>query len=184
MACSPSVSGILAEKGATSVPAGWIANEENACFCSTIPRQRHRSREPDDRLRDGPGMLLARDFWRATFGFALPRVPESQGRYADFARRANLSRSAAIDLTPKSVASFRLSRFHKRGGSRSSRTLGMGCDGRTSPSAMIARTNGGCADGEVVWSWRSDAGAKLVETIPLMTVATKHGHRGDHEGHR
>jgi hypothetical protein len=41
-----------------------------------------------------------------------------------------------------------------------------------------------CADGEVVWSWRSDAGAKLVETIPLMTVATKHGHRGEREGNR
>src|SRR6266567_806301 len=35
----------------------------------------------------------------------------------------------------------------------------------------LARTNGVCADGEVVWSWRSDAGAKLMETIPLMTVA-------------
>jgi hypothetical protein len=40
------------------------------------------------------------------------------------------------------------------------------------------------ADGEVVWSWRSDAGAKLVETISLMTVATKHGHRGEREGNR
>ena len=27
-------------------------------------------------------------------------------------------------------------------------------------------TNGGCADGEVVWSWRSDAGAKVVKTLP------------------
>jgi hypothetical protein len=45
-------------------------------------------------------------------------------------------------------------------------------------------TSGVCADGEVVWSWRSDAGAKLVEMIPLMTVATKHGHRGELEGHR
>src|SRR6266704_5499063 len=40
----------------------------------------------------------------------------------------------------------------------------MGCDGRTSPSAILARTNGVCADGEVVWSWRSDAGAKVVES--------------------
>jgi len=51
-------------------------------------------------------LLLARDVrFRAT-----ARAPESQGRYADFARRANLSRSAAIDLAPKSVAFFRLSR--------------------------------------------------------------------------
>jgi len=28
---------------------------------------------------------------------------------------------------------------------------------------MIARTNGVCADGEVVWSWRSNAGAKWAE---------------------
>jgi hypothetical protein len=99
------------------------------------------------------------------FGLSLPHVPESQGRYADFARRANLSRTAAIDLTPKSVASFPLVSFPIEGGSRSSRTLGMGCDGRTSPSAIIARTNGVCADGEVVWFWRSNAGAKVVKTL-------------------
>jgi hypothetical protein len=34
---------------------------------------------------------------------------------ADFARRANLSRSAMIDLNPKSVASFRLSRSREEG---------------------------------------------------------------------
>src|SRR6266705_3195545 len=45
----------------------------------------------------------------------------------------------------------------------------MGCDGRTSPSATIARTNGVCADGEVVWSWRSDAGAKVVKTLSRLT---------------
>jgi hypothetical protein len=45
----------------------------------------------------------------------------------------------------------------------------MGCDGRTSPSAMIARTNGVCADGEVVRSWRSDAGAKVVKTLSRLT---------------
>ena len=54
--------------------------------------------------------------------------------HANFARRANLSRCATIDLTPKSVASFRLSRSEKRGGSRSSRTLGAGCDGRGTSS--------------------------------------------------
>jgi hypothetical protein len=48
----------------------------------------------------------------------------------------------------------------------------------------VDKTSGIAADGEVVWSWRSDAGAKLVETIPLMTVATKHGHRGEREGNR
>ena len=29
------------------------------------------------------------------------------------------------------------------------------------------------ADGEVVWSWRSEAGAKVAGHVPRMTVATK-----------
>jgi hypothetical protein len=53
-----------------------------------------------------------------------------------------------------------------------------------SERSSFARTNGVCADGEVVWFWRPDAGAKFVETIPRMTVATKHGHREEHEGNR
>ena len=42
------------------------------------------------------------------------------------------------------------------------------------------QTTGARADGEVVWSWRSDAGAKfaMMLRITQMTVATKHGHRG------
>ena len=71
------------------------------------------------------------------------------------ARKYSASRLPQIKLTTLA------SRTHKRGASRSSRTLGAGCDGRTSPSAILARTNGVCADGEVVWSWRSDAGAKV-----------------------
>jgi hypothetical protein len=31
-------------------------------------------------------------------------------------------------------------------------------------SAIFARTNGISADGEVVWSWRPDAGAKFAKT--------------------
>jgi hypothetical protein len=50
--------------------------------------------------------------------------------------------------------------------------------------AALRQTIVEAAYGEVVWSWRSDAGAKLVETIPSMTVATKHGHRGEREGNR
>ena len=40
--------------------------------------------------------------------------------------------------------------------------VGMGCGGRTSPSAMIARRT--AFGGEVVWSWRSNAGAKVAES--------------------
>ena len=43
--------------------------------------------------------------------------------------------------------------------------------------AIIARTNDVAADGEVVWFWRPDAGAKLAETIPQVTVAKEPGHR-------
>src|SRR5438552_18486490 len=35
--------------------------------------------------------------------------------------------------------------------------------------------------GEVVWSWRRDAGAKLAGGIPPVTVAKKPAHRGEHE---
>jgi len=38
------------------------------------------------------------------------------------------------------------------------------------------------ADGEVVWSWRPDAGAKFRRmTSCEVTVARKPGHRGEHE---
>jgi hypothetical protein len=50
-------------------------------------------------------------------------------------------------------------RARKRGVSRSSRTLGAGCGGRSGG----ALTSGANADGEVVWFWRPDAGAKVVE---------------------
>jgi hypothetical protein len=66
---------------------------------------------------------------------------------------------------------------HKRGVSRSSRTLGAGCNGRFGGARRAALN----ADGEVVWSWRPDAGAKSAEAIPPMTVAKEPGHRGEHE---
>ena len=37
------------------------------------------------------------------------------------------------------------------------------------------------AYGEVVWSWRRDAGAKLAGSVPPATVAKKPAHRGEHE---
>jgi hypothetical protein len=37
------------------------------------------------------------------------------------------------------------------------------------------------ADGEVVWSWRLDAGVKSAEAIPLATVTNKPDHRGEYE---
>src|SRR6266536_5545516 len=37
------------------------------------------------------------------------------------------------------------------------------------------------AYGEVVWSWRRDAGAKLAGSVPPVTVAKKPAHRGERE---
>src|SRR5882757_4967683 len=73
-----------------------------------------------------------------------PRVAHRQSEGAsvpgcDIARRANLSHVPGIALSGKSKRCSRPSRTHKRGGSRSSRTLGAGCDGRTSPGAVLAR---------------------------------------------
>jgi hypothetical protein len=46
----------------------------------------------------------------------------------------------------------------------------------------VDKTSNIAADGEIVWSWRSDAGAKVAVMLRITraTVATKHGHRGDH----
>jgi hypothetical protein len=40
------------------------------------------------------------------------------------------------------------------------------------------------ADGEVVWFWRPDAGAKFLGFIREATVARKPVHRGEHEASR
>ena len=51
---------------------------------------------------------------------------------------------------------------------------------------MCLKTNGAKADGEVVWSWRPDAGAKLAMMlrITLATETTKPGLRREREGSR
>jgi hypothetical protein len=48
-----------------------------------------------------------------------------------------------------------------RGAYASSRTLGAGCGGRFGDARRAALQ----ADGEVVWSWRSEAGAKAAESF-------------------
>jgi hypothetical protein len=65
---------------------------------------------------------------------------------------------------PKSTLELPPSRSHKRGVSRSSRTWGAGCGGRGSVRrANASWTKDAAAYGEVVWSWRPDAGVKLAE---------------------
>ena len=57
-------------------------------------------------------------------------------------------------------------------------------DAAASGARIARKTNDVAADGEVVWFWRPDAGAKLAETIPQVTVAKEPGHREEHEGNR
>jgi hypothetical protein len=66
----------------------------------------------------------------------------------------------------------------KRGGSRSSRNARWDAVDADAPL-----TNGTDADGEVVWSWRRDAGVKFVRSkcFAGATVARKPVHRGERE---
>src|SRR5215510_11358012 len=72
------------------------------------------------------------------------------------ARRANLPHSVGIALTPKSVASLR-----RPASSRGALRDRHECWQRDAMDAILQQTNVGIADGEVVWSWRPDAGAKV-----------------------
>src|SRR4029077_14924948 len=96
------------------------------------------------------------------------------------ANQQNLSspRAKNIPLNPsgKSALSARPVPPEMRGVSRSSRT----CGGmRWTRGARL--TSARIADGEVVLSWRPNAGAKFAGSVPRMTVATKPGHRGERE---
>src|SRR3989442_3274674 len=69
-----------------------------------------------------------------------------------------------------------------RGVSRSSRCVGLGMRWTLWRQVrVIAPDANAKAYGEVVWSWRRDAGAKLAGSVPPATVATKPAHRGEHE---
>jgi len=50
-------------------------------------------------------------------------------------------------------------------------------------SGALAPDENAKADGEVVWSWRRDAGAKSVE-FSAGDGDNKPAHRGEHEGNR
>jgi hypothetical protein len=51
--------------------------------------------------------------------------------------------------------------------------------GRDAMDAEVPLTSGAEADGEIVWSWRRDAGVKSAEVIPQATVA-KEPFTGEH----
>jgi hypothetical protein len=67
----------------------------------------------------------------------LPDGHAAQNPVQSSSQEYSASRFAKISIIESDVAS------HKRGVSRSSRTLSTGCDGRRAPGAIIARTSGG-----------------------------------------
>ena len=84
---------------------------------------------------------------------ASPIPPDGQfahGHHAPFARRANMPHADALAASGKSRAPFRPSRgLGKRGVSRSSRTLAVGCDGRglSDRRSSRSRTEKSCGSG-------------------------------------
>src|SRR5437667_2193664 len=60
-------------------------------------------------------------------------------------------------------------------------TWGAGCGGRFGVRRFFNAGRNARAYGEVVWSWRRDAGAKLAGSVPPATVTTSPLHRGEHE---
>jgi hypothetical protein len=126
-----------------------------------------------------PGSCFARPGMTREIGRAA-----SHTRHAQTARRANLSQPDGCCLSPQIRTIIRASRTYKRGGSRSSRTLGAGCDGRDSVArnslrrrTMLSRTEKSCGSDAptLASSWWYD---------PLMMVAKEPGHQGEHEGPR
>jgi hypothetical protein len=82
-----------------------------------------------------------------------------------------------LDAHPKSAVFSAPSRLGRRGASRSSRHAR-----RDAMDAGMLRDEQHDADGEVVWSWRRDAGVKLVMMLRItrVTGARKPAPRGEH----
>src|SRR5439155_24644792 len=60
-------------------------------------------------------------------------------------------------------------------------TWGAGCDGRFGVRRFLTPDENAKAYGEVVWSWRRDAGAKSAGSVPPATVTTSPLHRGERD---
>ena len=117
-----------------------------------------------------------------TLRFAHPAAPSSEP-----CKNSPTGKSPKV-LSSPSKKIFRLTRRanqgyisavspDKRGGSRSSRTCG-GMRWTQWPRLTSVAE----ADGEVVWSWRPDAGVKYLQgSLHGATEAKEPGHRGEHE---
>ena len=83
--------------------------------------------------------------------------PASSGKSVKFPS-SSLAKNISLYPNIDSHAWSLPSRSHMRGASRSSRTLGAGCDGRF--GSLDERAE---ADGEIAWSWPPDAEVKLTD---------------------
>jgi hypothetical protein len=96
-------------------------------------------------------------------------------RHAQTARRANLPHACALASSGKSQPSSRASRLDERGVRVVTKRRGGMRWTRARRQTTAAR-----ADGQAVWSRRSEAGAKFAETIRGRRWQPSHGHRGEH----
>jgi hypothetical protein len=88
--------------------------------------------------------------------------------------------SKIFPLTRRANQRYQLAPSHPmRGAGRDRHERAVGCGGRSGHERRTWQV----AYGEVVWSWRPDAGVKFVRSKSFsgMTVARKPGHRGEHE---
>jgi len=106
------------------------------------------------------------------------RGPDLAGRWVSRLSKNSLAPTGKSPLGPRAIPRPKRGAYRDR-------------HGRWARDAMAEVSRGRRArefsDGEVVWSWRPDAGVKpatIASAIALATVAKEPGHRGEHEGNR
>jgi hypothetical protein len=111
---------------------------------------------------------------------AMTRIAMTSRGDDRFARRANVPHAVGLNPTPNQWLHFTV--LLPQGAYRDRH-------GRWKRDAMDAighEMNDAIADGEVVWSWRTDAGAKLAKTLTRLAgddgkrARSPAVHRGDH----
>ncbi len=127
---------------------------------------------------------IFRKYCLARAGFCDPKIVAPKRRFheaiqRDLGRPVPNTKISSLVPSGKSTPLIPASCSHKRGASRSSRTLGAGCDGRGGfeRRMQLSRTAKSCGpDTPTLVSSFGDC--------PRVTVAREPGHRGEHEGNR
>ena len=120
--------------GRNRKPVGWVERLRNpsACFAHVMRRWVSRSPSSGAHSRDplAPPILRGYLLDPPDGSTDLPDGQIAHVGHTQTARRAIPPQAASIDLSRKSAAHSPRPAPDKRGASRSSRTLGAGCDGR------------------------------------------------------